>query len=270
VAVNLTTTALKETLAPINSMAPDLLADVLLSLVKDIDGKKIGGLVNELSELVRKIHTGSALLGDPGKPQLPAVVSRLTEETISAIDIKLLLKARALLAEIRELSFQSLLGQLEKSPELAHEFFQGHFTSMIAFIHVLSRKANALEGLFSDEDFAREFTSGMGALDAQEFADTVSRLCAMVNRVRSINPGVIRNTLSQTIGSLDAFEVGETVRWLAEDIVESLKPVASEILPPVIRGIADLLRPEPSGDSSEIREAIDYFKNSLNRKEAVI
>jgi hypothetical protein len=110
----------------------------------------------------------------------------------------------------------------------------------------------------------------MGEIDAQEVANTISRLCSMVNRVHAVTPGVIRNTLSQGINSVDADEAGETVRWLTEDIVESLKPVAHEVLPPLIRGIADLLRPDPAGGSREIAEALAYLKSAINSKEAVI
>ena len=52
--------------------------------------------------------------------------------------------------------------------------------------------------------------------------------------------------------------------------MESLKPVASEVLPPLIRGIADLLRPDPSGGSREIEEALAYLKSAINSKEAVV
>jgi hypothetical protein len=110
----------------------------------------------------------------------------------------------------------------------------------------------------------------MGEIDAQDVANTISSLCGIVNRVRAVTPGVIRNTLSQAVNSVDADEVGETVRWLTEDIVESLKPVASEILPPLIRGIADLLRPDPANGSGEIQEAVAYLKSVINGKEAVI
>jgi hypothetical protein len=269
-AVNMTVSATKETLKPVNNLAPDLLGDVVFSLVDDIDGKNIGLLINELCELVRKIHTGSALLGEPGKPQLPNTLSRLTRETISTVDINLLLKARTLLAEIREVSLKALIDQLEQSPELSSELFQNHFLSMVAFIRNWSRKADAFERVFSDEDIAREFAKGMGEIDAQDVANTISRLCGIVNRVRNITPGIIRNTLSQAINSVDADEAGETVRWLTEDIVESLKPVASEVLPPLIRGIADLLRPDPAGGSTEIAEALAYLKSAINSKEAVI
>ena len=267
---NTAVSAVKETLTPINNLAPDLLADVVLSLADEIDGKKIGLLINELSEMVRKIHTGSALLGEPGKPQSANTLSHLTRETMSTIDINLLLKAKTSLTEIKEMSLQSFIDMLEQSPELSREFFQSHFVSMIASIRKWSRKADAFERLFSDEDIAREFAKGMGLIDAQEVASTISRLCGILNRVRSASPGIIRNTLSQAINSVDANEVGETVRWFTEDVVESLKPVTSEVLPPLIRGIADLLRPAPAGTSKEIEEALAYLKSAINSKEAVV
>lgn len=268
--VNMGVSTAKESLAPINRLAPDLLADVVFSLVDDIDGKNIGMLINELGELVRKIHTGSTLLGEPGKPQLPNTLNRLTLEAMSTVDINLLLKSRKLLAEIKEVSLKAFIGQLEQSPELSSEFFQDHFLSIVAFIRNWSRKADAFERLFSEEEIAREFAKGMGEIDAQEVAGTISMLCGIVNRVRAVTPGVIRNTLSQTINAIDAEEAGETVRWLTEDVVESLKPVASEVLPPIIRGIADLLRPDPNNASEEMQEALAYLRNAINGKEAVV
>jgi hypothetical protein len=267
---NTAVSAVKETLTPINNLAPDLLADVVLSLSDEIDGKEIGLLINELSEMVRKIHTGSALLGEPGKPQSANTLSRLTRETMSTIDINLLLKTKNSLAEIKEMALQNFIDMLEQSPELSREFFQSHFVSMIASIRKWSRKADAFERLFSDEDIAREFAKGMGEIDAQEIANTISRLCGMLNRVRATTPGIIRNTLSQTINSVDANEVGETVRWLTDDVVESLRPVVSEVLPPLIRGIADLLRPDVAGVPAEIEEALAYLKSAINSKEAVV
>lgn len=269
-AANMTVSVARESLAPINKLAPDLLADVVFSLVDDIDGKNIGRLINELGELVRKIHTGSTLLGEPGKPQLPNTLNRLTLEAMSTVDINLLLKSRKLLAEIKEVSLKAFIDQLEQSPELSREFFQDHFLSIVAVIRNWSRKADAFERLFTEEEIAREFAKGMGEIDAQEVAGTISMLCGIVNRVRAVTPGVIRNTLSQTINAVDAEEAGETVRWLTEDVVESLKPVASEVLPPIIRGIADLLKTDSADGSGEIREALAYLKSAINGKEAVV
>lgn len=270
VAVNMAVSTTKETLVPINKLAPDLLSDVVFSLVDDIDGKNVGMLINELGELVRKLHTGSTLLGEPGKPQLPNTLTRLTVETMSTVDINLLLKARALLGELKEVSLKAFIDQLELSPELASEFFQDHFLSVVAYIRNWSRKADAFERLFTAEEIAREFAKGMGEIDTQEVAGTISRLCGIVNSVRAITPGVIRNTLSQAVNAIDADEVCETVQWFTEDVVESLKPVANEILPPIIRGIADLLRPDPNNPSGEMQEALAYLKDAINGKEAAL
>ena len=268
--VNMTVSVAKESLVPVNKLAPDLLADVIFSMVDDIDGKNIGLLINELSEIVRKLHTGSSLLGEPSNPQLPNVLNRLTSEAMSTVDINLLLKSRKLLAEIREVSLKAFISQLEQSPELSREYFQDQFLSIVAFIKNWSRKADAFERLFSEEEIAREFAIGMGEIDAQEVASTISMLCGIVNRVRAVTPGVIRNTLSQAINAINANEAGETVRWFTEDVVQSLNPVASEVLPPIIRGIADLLRPDPINGSKEIQEALAYLKSAINEKEAVV
>jgi hypothetical protein len=268
--VNMGVSTAKETLAPINKLAPDLLGDVVFSLIDDIDGKNIGMLINELSELVRKIHTGSTLIGEPGNPQLPNTLTRLTRDAMSTVDISLLLKAKKLLAELHELSLKAFIDQLEENPDLSRELFHDHFLSVVALIKNWSLKADAFERLFSEEEIAREFARGMGEIDAQEAAGTISSLCGIVNRVRAITPGVIRNTLSQTINAIDAKEAGETVRWFTADVVESLKPVASEVLPPIIRGIADLLKPDPGNDSEEMQEALAYLKNVINGKEAVV
>lgn len=267
---NTAISAAKETLTPINNLAPDLLGDVVLSLADEIEGKKIGLLVNELCELVRKIHTGSALLGEPGKPQSANTLSHLMRDTMSTIDINLLLKAKTFLAEIKEMSVQSFIDILEQNPELAREFFINHFASIVASTRKWSRKTDAFERLFSDEEFSREFVKGMDMIDAQEVANTISRLCGLLNRVHTSNPGIIRNSLTQTINSVDAQEVGETVKWFTEDIVESLKPVACEVLPPLIRGVADLLKPNSAGVPAEIEEALAYLKSAINSKEAVV
>ena len=266
--VNMGVAALKETAAPMNRMAPDLLTDVVLSLMNSIDGKNIGRMVNEFCELVRKIHTGSALLGEPGKPQFPKSVARLTGETMSTVDINLLLKARGLLAEIKEMTLLAFIGMLENSPELARDFFQSHFRSLVAFFRRWSHKADAFEALFNDDDIAGEFAKGMGEIDAQEVAVTLSRMCGLFNRVREKTPGIIRNTLAQTITSLDRYETGETARWFTADMVEALKPLAPEILPPIIRGVADLLAQDDG--TGEMEEALGYLRKVLLGKEASV
>jgi hypothetical protein len=268
--VNIAADSVRESLAPINGLAPDLLADVMLALVHDIDGPKFGAVINELSELVRKVHTGSTLIGEQGKPQFTVEVSRLISGAMGAVDVNLLLKARALLAEIRELTLVTLISLLGRNPVLAREFFQGHFTALVRSMRNWSHKADAFETLFTDDEIAEEFARGMREIDAQQLADTVSRIAALFNKVRKRTPGIIRTTLTQVMNSLDAGEIGETARWLTNDVVRSIKPVASEVLPPVIRGVAELLSPDQYDDPGELEDALAGLRKTLLGKEVAI
>ena len=258
-----------QTTRPLNALAPDLLTDVVMSLLRELRGENIGALVNELSELVRKIGTGSVLLGEQGRPVFPEEMARLSKEVLAAVDVKLLLKARSYLGEVREMAMINFIRLMEQSPELAREFFHSHFQAVVTFVRNWSHRADAFESLFSTEDVAREFARGMGEIDAQELAATVNRMCAIFNDVRKITPGIIKNTLSQVFASLDEYEAAETARWLTEDVVESFKPIAPEVLPPVIRGLADLLRPGKNGNSEEMREALAYFRDAVRGEENV-
>jgi hypothetical protein len=266
---NILVRSLMKTTAPINSLAPDLLADVIISLVREIDGKNIGMLVNQVCELIRKVHTGSALLGEKGTHALPAGITRVTASIMDAVDIQLLLKSRAMLREITGIVRASFIDILEAHPEYAVDFFQSHFRSLVAIVRAWSLKADAFERLFTGEDINREFARGMGELDAQEIASTVGRICVLFNQVRKMSPGTIRNFLSQFFGTLDGSTAGETARWLIDDLVQSMKPLAPEIMPPVIRGIADLIAPDGEV-SPEMKDACDKLRNVFKGMEVTV
>jgi hypothetical protein len=264
--VNILVRSLVKTTAPLNTLAPDMLTDVLISLLNELEGKNVGLLINELSEVIRKVHTGSALIGEKGTHALPAGITRFTAAMMNAVDIPLLLKSQAMLREIKGIIRASFIDILESHPEYAIDFFQSHFRSLVAIVKEWSLKADAFERLFTGEDISREFAKGMGELDAQEMASTVSRICALFNQVRQMSPGTIKNFLSQFFSAVDGSTAGETARWFMDDLVQSMKPLAPEIMPPVISGIADLIAPD--GEiSPEMKVACDKLRNAFNRME---
>lgn len=252
--------------APINKMAPDLLTDVAISLVRDIEGKNIGALINELCEIVRKIHTGSALIGDRGSHAVPSAVSRLAADTLEEVDIPLLIKSRGMLREMKDLVTASVIDVLEKNPGIASDFFQSHFRKLASWVRSWSLKAATFERALCGEDIAREFARGMSEIDAQEVASVLSGICGLFNQVRDLSPGTVRNFLSQFFGALDEQMLAETVRWLVGDVVESMKPIAPEILPPIIGGIAELIAPD-GVMSDEMKEACDKLGKVFNNRE---
>jgi hypothetical protein len=264
--VNATIQALTASLGPMNRLAPDLLADVLLSLVRDVKAEEVGRLVNAACEVFRRVHTGSVLIGENGKPQMPADLSALVGDALRSVDIELLLKTRALLADTQESTQNALLALLEEQPALVREMVVGRFRRRASGFRRMARATDVLERALTDDDVAAAVTSGLGEIDAQELADTLNRLLAIANRARETSPNALRTVLAQVIGGLDEREAGDAVRWAVADLVAALKPVAREVLPPVIKGLADLLASEAAGDG-ELRAAVDALRAALTPKE---
>ncbi|MDT8285218.1 MAG: hypothetical protein RQ767_06795, partial [Thermovirgaceae bacterium] len=100
--VNVGLRSARETIAPLHDQAPDVLADVVFSLLRSLNGKAAGELVNGLAEVIRQTHTGSALIGDQGLPQFGADLRILLEDFASALNSEVIVKARTALAEDME------------------------------------------------------------------------------------------------------------------------------------------------------------------------
>ncbi len=258
----------RETAAPLNRIVPDLLADVVISLIRNVEAKEISGIVNELAELVRKIHTGSALIGEPGRPALPELFEKLSSEITESIDIALFLKASLMLEEIRGQLDRAIAGAVNSSPELMKEKLKKEFRKTALSATAIERTLDAVERGFSDEELEVLISGGLSEIDFQELASTVSRFCELTNRIYEINPDLIKGLLSQFFSSLDSVEAAETVGLIAADIAESVKPAAPVLLPPIIKGVGDIISSARAENPEEMNEALDYLNRSLKGKEA--
>jgi len=266
-AVNAALRMAARTVEPMNQMAPDLLADVVLSLVRDIRGEEIGRVVNQACELVRKLHTGSVLIGDNGKPQLPADLSVLVGDVLQSLDAGLYLKARSLLADTGDSIDALLLDALEQQPELARELLARPLRRRAASLRRLARLTEWIERSFAEDDLSETVENGLGEIDAQELSDTLSRLLAIANRLRQRSPALIRDLLVQTIGSLDERELGDAACWLVDDVVGAIQPVAGEIMPHVVRGVATLMTPESGSRGDAMRAARAALRDAIAQDE---
>jgi hypothetical protein len=259
---------LRETATPLNRLAPDLLADVVISLIRSVDAKEISGIVNELAELVRKIHTGSALIGEPGRPALPELFEKISNEITEAIDLALFLKASLMMGEIRGQLDRAISGAVSSSPELMKEKLGREFRKTASSATAIERTLDAVERIFSDKELEALISAGLAEIDFQELASTVSRFCELTNRIYEINPDLIKGLLSQFFSSLDSVETAETVGLIAADIAESVKPAAPVLLPPILKGVGDIISSARAENPEEINEALDYLNRSLKGKEA--
>lgn len=215
--------ALTQALEPSGRMPPDLLCDVVLSAVRELDPKEIAGLADILAELARKVAIGSVLIGEQGKPRLPEDLSGLVAEVLRAVDVPRLLKARRLLAEAAEATEAALLERIEDRPELARELLGAWLRGHAVGLRRLRRRVDFVERALTPADLADELSRGVGQIDAQEAAETLERVLQL--------------------GASD------------------LRPLAAEVLPPVLRALAEVIaQAEPD---SELSDAVVALRQAV-------
>ena len=267
--INAGIAGLTKTLEPINRLAPDLLADVLIELLRDVDGKAVGKLANEVLELLRKIETGQVLIGDQGKPQLPEDVGDLVEDMLEALDIELVLKLRGMLSETKESLEIRLFAYLENHPELVREMIAAPCLKQAAKFRQKTCRLDTIENTLDDDEITEAVQRGIAALDAQEIAETANRSLSLFDRIHDEHPGIARELIAQTVQALDANEIEQAAAELSEDAAAALKAIAPKILPPLIRAMVELLDTPDDGQSQEIVKALNELRRTLSSREEV-
>ena len=144
-AMNTSIRALRELMRPVEkNVGPDLLADLTLSLVKGVNAKNAGDLANSAFELLRRLHTGSLLLGRSGRPLFQVYLTDFLKGMAAELDPVLLGKARTALAENRESIGSALADAYEANPDLALALISTLGAVMNASVKASSNKLKAL------------------------------------------------------------------------------------------------------------------------------
>ncbi|MFZ1983136.1 MAG: hypothetical protein WAU91_01905 [Desulfatitalea sp.] len=250
--------AVEVSLQKVNGLPPDLLTDIVISLLKEIDAGVAARLVNELMEIGRKLHTGSALIGEPGAPQLPKAFAAKLEEIVSEIDATTFWKGRIALAEIKA-AFDGALDEavgrhpekvalgMSKGPELVNIRMRSR-----------NRGMSRLESMDS-ESLAENMTHLLSAYDVQEGAETINNFLKIINRFWEHEPEVLAGFIGQFINAVDFVELADAAKHVFEGVGEELRPLARTILPGLVVWGCDILRPEDDEnetDASRAREAL--------------
>ncbi|MDT8273316.1 MAG: 2-hydroxyacyl-CoA dehydratase family protein, partial [Desulfomonilia bacterium] len=128
---NIIVRSLKEVLAPLNSVSPDLFTDLIFAIAKSIDGRKIGELANTVMDLARQIHTGSLLQGEAGVPQFQMDITEKLREIMSSLDTGLLVKVKIITAEMAEERENAIS---EIMDEGARTYHRQDFRGLISFV----------------------------------------------------------------------------------------------------------------------------------------
>ncbi|MFP4474856.1 MAG: hypothetical protein ACLFOY_04805 [Desulfatibacillaceae bacterium] len=256
---NLGLSALLEVLKRYNTMAPDLMCDVAMAMLNELDGERLGRIINETSELSRKLHTGSALLGEPGNPMFPEALSTLLETTLRQIDGVLFLKAREgftngvntfdrVMKETLARNNEHLLMHLSLSASRRNLRHQSRIRSLAMLTDM------------PEEELAPAMEHAASTWNAHDVAEIVNLFATLINRAHRENPAVLSTIVAEAASALDEYEVGEMVETAFAEYGHEMRPFMRTVLPTVIEGVCDWLEP---GDDDGNQERIDHALGRL-------
>ncbi|MBA2880219.1 hypothetical protein HNR65_000526 [Desulfosalsimonas propionicica] len=245
---NMLLEAVNESLGRFNRLPPDLVADVVLSCFREMDGEKIGRTINELAELGRKIHTGSALTGDGGVTGFSRDLHDFLTTVVTAVGGKTLFQAKTALAGGRETLAASLTDTLEANPDLVYESLRSRHAGWNAAIKTRARNAAMLADMPAEE-FTNAYCQSLSQLDAGEAAEIVNLVFLLINRIRDLNPAVLPSVAAQIVNGLDLSEIEDAVEGMTRDIGDIIKPLGRAVLPHLIQTGCQWLMPE--GDETD-------------------
>ncbi|MGD9975533.1 MAG: hypothetical protein AB7S77_20960, partial [Desulfatirhabdiaceae bacterium] len=256
--VNLLADTIDISVEKLNELPPDMLTDVVLSFAREIDTSAVAGVVNQLSEIVRKIHTGSALLGEPGAPQLPKVLSKMIEEIVDQTDPVTSWKAKIALAETKASIGRAVAASINNKPEYKHvSMIMGPELTNIR-LKAFNQRLAAWESV-DGEEMATSFARHMAAYEVQEISGLVNNALRVINRLGDENPAIFVQFAGQLMNAIDTCELAESANRFFNEMDKELRPVARAVVPGLVTWICDVIKPAEDAyedDAAQARDAL--------------
>lgn len=261
--VNTAIRSVRELLRPIEkNVGPDLLADLILSLLKGINAKEASNLYNSLSEFIRRLHTGNYLLAKAGKPLFQVYLTSLLQEALPNLDPVLIRKAKVALAEDKEAIAHALSDALTENPAYLIEMVSAYGSIKTPVIKGTSRKVRLYEEV-NQEALAEATSKGLSDLDTFELAEVINGFLRVLNRIHESRPEVFSNITRSIFDSVNAEEIKATSQWLIPELIDSARPILTASMPQLINGLCGILNPQEGLVEDDNRKAILNLKAVL-------
>lgn len=267
--INILVKVINECVSRFNNLSPDLVADVVLSCFRDIDAENLGQTVNEFAELIRKLDTGSSLIGDSGVSGLNRDISVFIDDFSSSLQIDKLFRAREGLASGKETIAAKIFQLLKENPQIILESIGRSQLRYNPAIKTMGRKA-ALVCDLPEKETAEAFSKALSQLDSSEMAEIINLVSLLTNRIRRNNKKLLPSIISQIVDSLDLYEVEEAVGGIIGDIGKSMKPLGRIVLPHLVTLACDWLSPDENHDGPALENARAAIQSLLQPKEVPV
>jgi len=251
-----------EVIAPIKrDIGPDLLGDIVCTLIRDIKPEEMAKLADSVGELVRRVHTGSQIVGQGDKSKLEVYLDDLMTDYHRAKDVYLQKMLPVYIGEIRESIAKASARSLKNHEELFLAQIASLGPAKTLDLKVKAARLSVFEAV-DTEKFGDVMTDTMKEFDTFEAAELVNSVCRILNKLQDIKPDLIGSVLTGIIDSISADEVKRTASWLIPEIVDSIKPLVQELKPELLRGLAELVRSNGYSNYDD-EEAMNELKAAL-------
>jgi len=251
---------LKDLISRLNLLPADILTDILISVFKDFDGKTIGSFINNVNELIRQVHTGSALIGEAGSPQFSEDFLKKMKSIHSEIDNELLLKAgNALIAGkvVLQKTFHILL---DNDQELLKVHLQHLIHSYNSRLTVLKEKLEIIEELNEDDD-SESLASVISEFNVFDLAETMNTSFFILNTLQENSPKTLQKIISEFLNTLDLDEIEKVLETIFIENNTSFRPLVRTTFPIIVNAFMECL----SEENDDNDEKIDNAKNQLRQ-----
>ena len=246
-------------------LPPEMLLSSMINLFNElIEPEALGVLIHQISELIRKIHAGSVILGEAGKPMIEMSLTNKLRDALAQVDPVVFGKAFVALMEEVEGVSSAIMTATSEEPEIIGKIVTSYGARKNSKIRRIRKKADILEELVDEGDGSRLIGQGLADLDTQEVGETVNAWLRIINSIHDSQPDVALTPVSSLFSVIDWDELQTAAQWLVPDLIESIKPLAGAVMPSLINGLCELLTPIPGDDSDQLDEALANLRSILS------
>ncbi|HOJ13428.1 MAG TPA: hypothetical protein PLS81_02910 [Deltaproteobacteria bacterium] len=227
--VNTAVASLSELLAPIErKVGPDLLADLVLSLLRKLDAQALSALANRTFETIRRLHTGSLLLSRSGRPLFQVYLTEKLEEFLSKTDPVLFVKAKKALDEDRVAVAGALADALSKHPGFVTALVAASGAVATNTFKCASRKASLMDDL-DREALSQAVSEALGGLDLFELGQALETVSRVFNDLYDLRPDLVRSTMAALADSLAGPEFTRALGRVFAEALQAFSPLLEDL-----------------------------------------
>ncbi len=248
--VNIGLLFLESILAGVNDLPPDILTDLLLTLLGQVDEAAVGRGISRINEVIRQLHTGSTLIGEMDAPRFSADLRAKIQAVVAEIDPALAMKARSALIDGRETLIRHLIDTAGDHPDYLNLWLQQLTLKRNADIRILRHKLQTFENL-PEEEALSALSAGLSNWNAYDLAEMVNAVGRTLNRIHHVTPDLFPALVSEFVNSLDLYELEETLDNYSGDLAEVIRPLFRVAAPPIIREVCRFFEPGEEDDGCD-------------------